>query len=419
MYKKEVLENGVRIITEEIPHVRSVCIGIWVGVGSRNETPENNGVSHFVEHMMFKGTENRSAKDIAEALDAVGGQLNAFTSKEYTCYYAKVLDDNIDLAIDILADMVFKSSFDEHELEKEKNVVLEEIKMYEDTPDELVHDVFTHTIWQGHPLGRPIIGTQEIISSLSRDAVIKYYNDFYRPTNIVVSVAGNINHDKVMAHLKPYFISLTGKHTQSQRITPALFPDLVFKNKEIEQTHFCIGTEGLPLNHERSYPLNILNNILGGGISSRLFQKIREEQGLAYSVFSSHSSYLDSGLFSIYAGISPRNVQKVIELVVKELESIKKNNVTSHELERSKAQIKGNMFLGLENVSSRMSRLGKSETCLGRVLSLEEVATRIDKVTLEDIQLLAEDMFQLDKFAFTSLGPQQSDEKLGAILGRN
>ncbi len=408
MYQKETLPNGVKIITEEIPHVRSISIGLWVGVGSRDELPEINGMAHFIEHMMFKGTAKRSAKQIAETLDAVGGQLNAFTSKEYTCYYAKVLDEHLNVAIDLLADMFFNSLFLAEEMEKEKNVIIEEIKMYEDAPDELVHDFFASTIWHGHALGRPIIGSQEIIEAVTREQMMDFYKKFYVPESLVVAVAGNIKHESVVARLMPWFSSFAGQKQPGNYQSPIARACTLGKQKETEQIHLCLGTPGLPLDHEKTYILHVLNTILGGGISSRLFQEIREERGLAYSVYSYHSSYRDAGLFSVYTGLSRKNLDEVLALISGQMRDIKKQGVSAEEMQRAKAQLKGSMFLGLENVSNRMSRLGKSELCLGRVVTPDEAAKKIDRVTGEEIQELADSLFIKEKFTIAAIGPEQN-----------
>lgn len=407
MYKKETLPNGVRIITEEIPHVRSVSIGLWVGAGSRDERPEINGMAHFIEHMMFKGTQSRTAKQIAEELDAVGGQLNAFTSKEYTCYYAKVLDEHLDVAIDLLADMFFNSLFQPEELEKEKNVIIEEIKMYEDAPDELVHDFFASTIWHDHALGRPIIGNIDIVRSITREQMLDFYKNFYVPGSLVIAVAGSIRHEAVVAKLAPLFSDFTGPAPARHYLSPVANARILGKQKETEQVHLCLGTPGLPLDHEKTYILHVLNSILGGGISSRLFQEIREERGLAYSVYSYHTSYRDAGLFSVYTGLSRENLDEVLELIAREIKNIKKQGASPEEVRRAKAQLKGSMFLGLENVSNRMSRLGKSELCLGRIILPEEAAEKIDRVTGEDVRKLAGELFVKENFTMAAIGPEQ------------
>lgn len=414
MYIKEQLPNGIRVVTEEIPHVRSVSIGLWVGVGSRDETDENSGIAHFIEHMMFKGTKNRSAKQIAEELDAIGGQLNAFTAKEYTCYYAKTLDEHFPKSLDLLADMFFNSLYDPQEIDKERNVIIEEINMYEDAPDELIHDLFASTLWNNHPLGRSIIGTREVVEKINRADIISFLKTFYTPDQLVIAVAGNVKHDRVMELITPLFDRMEGKSTARNYAKPVPVYQVATKKKDTEQVHLCIGVPGLPLDHEQIYSLYVLNSILGGGISSRLFQEIREERGLAYSVYSYHNSYKDAGLFSIYTGLSLKNIGPVVELISRELKQIKAGKVTEEEVFRAKEQLKGSLYLGLENVSNRMSRIGKSELCLGRIITPEEAVEKINRVGIKDVQLLAEQLFASDKMVLTSIGPM--DHKIDIVL---
>ncbi|MCL5058354.1 MAG: insulinase family protein [Actinobacteria bacterium] len=405
MINKILLDNGVNLLTEDIPHVRSVAVGIWVNVGSRDENEPVAGISHFIEHLMFKGTENRTAKEIAEALDAVGGQLNAFTTKEYTCYYAKVLDEHFELALDILTDMLFNSKFDSADIDRERNVIIEEIKMYEDTPDELVHDVFAGTIWDVHPLGRPIIGYAEVIRDLSRETITDYVGSHYVPGNIVVTVAGNINHAAVAEKISSIFEKRKGSARPRIIELPQPKREITCRSKEIEQVHLCVGAPGLPLDHEQIYVFQLVNTILGGGLSSRLFQEIREQRGLVYSVYSYHSSYHDAGLFCIYAGLSKENLNPALELIFKEIKDIQQNGVTGQELRRAKDQLKGNLLLSLENVNTRMSRLGKSQLYLGKVVPPEEIVLRIEKVTGDEIRKLAMEKLDPNNFALASVGP--------------
>lgn len=416
MFKKETLPNGTRIITEEIPHVRSVSVGIWIGTGSRDEDDHNNGIAHFIEHMMFKGTDRRSAKDIAETLDAVGGQLNAFTSKEYTCYYAKVLDEHVDVAIDLLSDMFFNSVFREEEIEKEKNVIIEEIKMYEDTPDELIHDLFASTLWSGHALGRTVIGTEQVIQKLDRKSLLEFRDRFYSPDSVVVAVAGNISHEAVVEKLTSLFENLPGQSRGRVHIAPETIGRTVFRKKDTEQVHLCIGTPGLQMDHEDIYVLHVMNTALGGGISSRLFQEVREERGLAYSIFTYHSSYREAGLFSVYAGLSRPNLDRVVSLISKEMKNLCRTGLTSGELSRAKEQLKGSLLLGLENVSNRMTRLGKSELCLNRVVTVEEAVDRINRVKIEQVRDLAEELFRNEKIVTASIGPEINNEQVSVLL---
>lgn len=411
MYHKHTLENGVRIISEEIPYVRSVAIGIWIDIGSRDEDEKNNGISHFIEHLMFKGTEKRNAKDIAESLDAVGGQLNAFTAKEYTCYYAKVLDEHFSLAVDVLSDMVLNSKFDEKDIDKEKKVVIEEIKMYEDTPDELVHDLLVNSIWSGHSLGRPILGTKDVINNMSRQQVCDFYQENYIPENIVIAVAGNIKHQEVIDRLSPIFSQIKGVKAKRSLNKPVFIKNVVSKEKDIEQVHLCIGTTGLPANDEQSYVKHVINSILGGGISSRLFQSIREERGLAYSVFSYTSSYQDAGLFAVYAGLSPKNIQEVIALIMNENKAFANGEISEYEINKAKEQLKGNLLLGLESVGGRMSRLGKSELTLGKIYTPDEIVERINQVNRDKAIELAHELFTEENYVITSISPKGTNVK--------
>lgn len=418
MYQKTVLPNGVRIITEEIEYVRSVAIGLWVGAGSRDELEGFQGISHFIEHMFFKGTEHRTARALAESLEAVGGQLNAFTTKEYTCYYAKVLDEDFDLAIDVLGDMFFHSLFDEQEIEKEKNVVIEEIKMYEDSPDDLIHDIFSERVWNEHPLGKPILGTKESVRALNRDKLMLFCSQHYAPDNLVIAVAGKIKHQDVVAKLADQFGTFQRGGRRVLEGTPTGQTIEHYQKKDTEQMHILMGVPGLGHDDEDIYAMHIFNNILGGGLSSRLFQIIREQHGLAYSVYSYHSTYVDTGLFAIYAGTSPNNTQEVIQCILQELKEIKQQGITADELARTKAQIKGGLYLGLEAVSSRMSRLGKTELTYNRVLTPEEVIDKLEKVTLEDVSRLIRRLWQKDKISIMTLGPEGHEFIFSDLLKR-
>lgn len=412
------LPNGVTVLAEEIPHVRSVAVGVWVNVGSRDEQPEQNGVSHFIEHALFKGTTTRSAQRIAEELDAVGGQLNAFTTKEYTCFYAKVLDEHFELAVDILTDMLFNSRFDAEDLEREKNVIIEEIRMYEDTPDELVHDVFTSTLWNGHSLGRPVIGTEEVVRSLTREDLLRYYEQNYLQGRMVVAVAGNVPVGKVMETLGKAFGKVKGGNSVRELVRPLPRAEFRCCTRDTEQVHLCVGTPGVALGDETVYVFQVLNTILGGGMSSRLFQRIREEHGLVYAVYSYHSSYHDTGLFGIYAGLAAPNVNRTLEMIAAEIAAVRDRGVTEEELNRAKNQLKGSFLLSLESVTTRMSRMGKSQLYLGRPITPEETVARVESVTLEDIRQLARQVFRPENFAFASIGPWENGAGWKEIMGR-
>jgi len=416
LYQKTVLPNGVRIVTEEIEYVRSVALGIWVGAGSRDEREGFEGISHFIEHMLFKGTEKRTARELAESLDAVGGQINAFTAKEYTCYYTKTLDEDVDLAIDVLSDMFFHSLFDEKEIEKEKNVVIEEIKMYEDTPDELIHDIFSEQVWNEHPLGKPTLGSEESVGGLSREKIIHYLDEHYAPENVVIAAAGRIRHEDLAEKLAVHFGQFQRGNRRVLEGTPLGRAVEHYQKKDTEQMHIILGVPGLGQDDEDIYAMYIFNNALGGGLSSRLFQEIREQRGLAYSVYSYHSMYADTGLFAIYAGTSPKNTDEVITCILRELKKVKEQGITEAELARMKAQIKGSLYLGLEAVSSRMNRLGKTELMYNRVITPEEVVEKLEKVTLADVSRLIGRLWQKDKISATILGPTGYELCLEDIL---
>lgn len=414
--QKETLPNGLRVITEEIPYVRSASIGVWVGTGSRQESEENNGISHFIEHMLFKGTSHRTARELAETIDSVGGQLNAFTAKEYTCYYAKVLDEHLPVAIELLADMLLNSLFTPEDTGKEKGVVIEEIKMYEDTPDELVHDLFAQAMWQQHPLGRTILGTVEAVNGLTRERVMDYFYSHYTPDNMVVAAAGNLSHQTVVEHVAGALAAIHGSRTAGAEEPPRVSPRVTIRAKDTEQVHLCLGTRGVPQDHDDIYSLYLLNSILGGGSSSRLFQEIRETRGLAYSVYSYQSAYRDAGLFAVYAGVSPRYTDEVLRLILLEFARIKEEGVEPAELSRAKEQVKGNLVLSLESTSNRMSRLGKSELTLGRIITPEEVIDKIEAVKQADLQRLAGEMFDPSCLGLAAIGPLDREIRLPDCL---
>jgi predicted Zn-dependent peptidase len=416
MYRKSILSNGIRVVSESIPYVKSVTLGIWVGTGSRSELEHNHGISHFIEHMVFKGTFKRSAKDIAETVDEVGGQLNAFTAKEHTCYYIKVLDTHLELALDVLSDMLLYSKFDSDDIKREREVVLEEVHMYEDTPDELVHDIHLNNIWAGHALGRNILGTIPSIEKFDKSLINEYYQDFYTPDNIVIAAAGNLPHEKLAELAERYFGKMTGKKKQGNFIKPSLIPAHTIQSKAIEQVHLCLGTHSVPQSSPDIYTIHILNNILGGGISSRLFQSIREAKGLAYSIYSYQTNYSDAGLFTIYAGTRPSNTIQVIELIRQNISEMKDIGINAGELSKTKEQLKGSLLLGLESSSSRMSRVGKMEITLGKYITLDEVVAKIDKVSLEDLREITQELFNAKTLCFTALGPV-NEEIYNAIKG--
>ncbi|GER65673.1 peptidase M16 [Weizmannia acidilactici] len=403
MIQKYTCKNGLRIVLEEIPTVRSVAIGIWIGTGSRNENEKNNGISHFLEHMFFKGTEKRSAKDIAEAFDSIGGQVNAFTSKEYTCYYAKVLDTHAPIALDLLADMFFHSTFSEKEMEREKSVVNEEIKMYEDTPDDIVHDLLGKAVYGDHPLGYPILGTEETLALFTSDDLHQYVYDMYTPDRVVISVAGNVG-PSFIKDIEALFGSYEGGNVKRRGEAAVFHTNDLARKKETEQAHLCLGFEGKAIGSEDIYDLIVLNNILGGSMSSRLFQNVREQRGLAYSVYSYHTAYKDSGILTIYGGTGASQLDELFDTVLETLKTLKTKGVTEKEVQNSKEQLKGSLMLSLESTNSRMSRNGKNELLLKKHRSLDEMIEQIDRVTVEKVNACARQIFS-DRYSASLISP--------------
>ncbi|MBU5466729.1 insulinase family protein [Virgibacillus sp. MSJ-26] len=393
MIQKHTCKNGVRTVLENIPTVRSVTIGIWVLAGSRNETKQTNGISHFLEHMFFKGTKTRTAQDIAEAFDSIGGQVNAFTSKEYTCYYARVLDSHKEYALDILADMFFNSKFDEEEMAREKKVILEEIKMSEDTPDDIIHDLLANAAYDGHPLGYPILGTEEHLNSFTSDSLRNYIREKYVPENIVISVAGNVD-EAFISKVEEHFGSFESEASPTHLLIPDFHSKSVRRQKDTEQAHLCMGYPGLPVGDEQVYSLILMNNVLGGSMSSRLFQEVRENRGLAYSVFSYHSSFLDSGMLTIYAGTGKDQLSELQDTIQTTIQNLIRDGLKDKEIRNSKEQMKGNLTLSLESTNSRMSRNGRNELLLKRHRSLDELINEIDKVNHQSIQEIIDRTFK-------------------------
>ena len=388
-----------------MPSVRSATIGIWADVGSSLESHERRGISHLVEHMLFKGTQRRSARAIAETMDGVGGNLNAFTDKETTCYYAKVIDRHMPLAMDVLADMFLNSAFDPHELLKEQKVVLEEIKMYEDSPDELIHDVFLQTMWNGANLGAPTIGFADTISALTPDDLRAHMRGHYAPNSVVVAAAGNLDHDRFVELVAEQFATFDGACAKPEAEAPSTTPAAHVRHKDSEQAYVVLGTRGLSVRDDRRYALSLLDTILGGGMSSRLFQEIREKRGLVYSVYSFQAAYRAAGLFGVYAGTSPENVQACIDVILEQFGEIRNVAVDEAELHLAKEHIKGNLTLSLESTSSRMIRLGRNEFALGRDVAPEEIEERIDAVTPADVRDLASELLSEKNLGLCIIGP--------------
>lgn len=405
MVRKDVLPNGVRVITECVPYVQSVSVGIWAGSGARDEDDSTLGISHFLEHMLFKGTEKRTAREIADEFDSVGGQLNAFTEKEYTCYYGRVLKEHLSLAVDVLSDMFLNSRLDPGEIELEKGVVLEEIKRHEDSPDDLIHEMFAQLVWSGHPLGRPVLGTSRTVGSLTRDDLQAFMRTRYTPDTVVVAAAGNLVHEEFVEQVAALYGGLSGAKSGPERSSPLFSGRTTLTHKDTEQVHLCIGTRGYSHLDNAKYALAIIDTTLGGGMSSRLFQEIREKRGLAYAIGSYSASYNEGGLFAVYGGTSLDNMEQVVSVVREQFEDIGTNGVADHELERAKNQIRGALVLGQENMSNRMMRMAKSELYYGRVIPMEELIQNITNVSHTDVKKVAHRLFVESVFPMAAIGP--------------
>ena len=409
---KTVLQNGIRILTKKMPYVRSVSMGIWVNVGARDEGLAENGLSHFIEHMIFKGTKKRSAFQIAKEFDAIGGHSNAFTGMENTCFHAKVMDTRIEILVDILSDIFLNSVFNAKEVENERQVILQEIGMVEDSPEEYIHILTNNNFWGDNPLGRSILGSRENIINFDADAIKEFFCRFYQPEYILISAAGNIEHDRIVDMIGPAFESITSGKKLPERTTPENISSVDMHYRDLEQVHICIGTKGLPATDEQRYAFSLMNTILGGNMSSRLFQEIREQRGLAYSVYSFISSHIDTGMFGVYAGIDPKNTQVSIELILNEMRKLKEKRVSSTELHNAKEYTKGNLLLASENSDNQMVRLAQNEIHFGRYIPMQEVVDNIDAVSKDDILNLAENLFQSKHLALTSLGPVKDNTLL-------
>ncbi|HUL17268.1 MAG TPA: pitrilysin family protein [Terriglobales bacterium] len=404
--QRYALPNGLVVITEAMPHVRSVSVGIWVRNGSRRELAEQNGLAHFMEHMVFKGTERRSAEAIAREMDSVGGMLDAFTSKEQICFNAKVLDEHLPIAFGVLADLVLRPKFDTEDVKKERQVVLEEIKMDLDNPEYLLHDLFTRGFWPGHPLGRPILGTPETVGNFSRAALQNRFREWFAPDHLVITAAGNVTHARLLELVHREFGNISSNGALEDHTAPRTEAPIQLETKrDLEQVHLCIGVPSFPIADERRFSVAVLNNLLGGGMSSRLFQNIREKQGLAYAVFSEITPYSDTGMLTIYAGTAKETVGQVVDLTVAELRAMKESPVSEEELLRAKNHLKGSLMLSLESTSSRMSNLARQELYFGRFFSLDEILASIEAVTREELQSLAKEFFRTEQISATVLGP--------------
>jgi len=404
-YQKTVLDNGIRVITEHIPYVRSAALGLWVGAGSANEEAPVRGISHLIEHMLFKGTPSHSARQIAETMDSVGGHLNAFTDKEVTCYHARVVDVHTDLAMDLLADMFLHAKFDPVDLRNEQQVILEEIRMYDDAPDEMSQDLFVRSVWAQSPLGEPTIGYAQTVSAIDRDMIASYMRERYTPDRVVVTAAGNVEHAAFTHQIATLLGGLQGYFRGVDPPPPVFRATVAGKRKECEQVYVLVGAEGTSARDEARFPISVLDAIVGGGMASRLFQEIREKRGLVYSVFSSHNAYHSGGIFSISASTSPKNVLEVVSLIRAELAAVADRGISPDELQRAKEHIKGTLLLSLESTSTRMLRLGRTELAIGRHVPPSEVIAKVDAVTKEEVDAQARRIFAPQRLALTVLGP--------------
>ncbi|MDO9556962.1 MAG: pitrilysin family protein [Coriobacteriia bacterium] len=408
-YDKTVLDNGVTVLTEPMDHVRSVAIGIWFSVGSRDEHAGEAGMSHFMEHMMFKGTPTRSAQDISEHFERLGAELNAFTSKEYTCYYARVLDEHVDDAVEVLSDMVCNALLADDAIVSEREVVLEEIARHEDTPDDMVHELFAATLLPDHPLGLPVLGKRETVGAFDHIASADFKQRHYQTGNVVVAAAGNISHAALVDLVKRMLILPEGPRLERVEETPVVQPRIQVVRKETEQAHICWGVAALKARDQERFALSILDATLGGGMASRLFIEIREKKGLAYAVYSYHTLYQDTGQFVVYAGTRPSNAEQVVGLIKTEIEKVAGSGITAEELHRAKESLKGQLVLSLESTRSRMTRLGKNEVTHGECLSIDELVERVDAVTSEDVSSLAGRLFGADH-VLTMVAPFNTDD---------
>ena len=402
---KTVLKNGVRVLTRELPSVRSVSMGVWVGVGARDEVPAESGLSHFIEHMIFKGTRRRSAYQIAKEFDAIGGHTNAFTTMETTCYHAKVIDDHLATMVDILTDIFLNSVFDPEEIDRERPVIFQEIGMMEDTPEEYVHLLSGEAYWGDNALGRSILGTRENVASFQAETVTKFFRKYYQPERIVISAAGHIDHNEFVNIVAPSFESIRPGNGPPPRKTPSGRSQIAIHEKDLEQAHICLATQGVATSDPDRYPLALLNTILGGNMSSRLFQQIRERRGLAYSVYSFISSFADTGMVGAYAGVAPQNAAAATHLLLSEMKRLKTEPVRKSELRDAKEFTKGSLLLSTESVDNHMVRLAQNEINFERDIPLSEVIAKVDEVSQESIQALSEKIFSADRLALTTLGP--------------
>ena len=410
MYRKTVLDNGLKIISETIEYARSVSIGIWVNAGSRDEKISENGVSHFIEHMSFKGTKNRSAFQIAKELDAIGGMSNAFTGRENTCFHARVLGKHFSIVADILSDIFLNSLFDPNEIEKERSVILQEIKMMEDSPEEYVHDLLQRTFWKGHAISRPVLGTKDSIMRINRDVIFNYIKRHYLPKNVIISAAGAISHDDMLNYFAPIFEKIIPADVDPVRNPPKPNIDISINYRDLEQVHICLGVEGVSVRDEKRFIVSLLNTILGGNMSSKLFQEIREKRGLAYSVYSFLSAYMDTGILGIYAACEPNNINNVLDIINKEVNKLISGDISQDDISGAKDYMIGGIYLSSESIENRMIRMARNEFIFKRYISYDEVVSKIEMITLDDIVEMANRIFKGKTLTMVALGPLKESD---------
>lgn len=416
MLEKSTLDNGIRVVTERMPGLHSVSVGFWVQNGSRHEDASLNGISHFIEHMLFKGTTSRSSLQIAKEIDSVGGVLNAFTDREFSCYYAKVLGDKLPQAISLLSDLVLNSTFDKKEVEKERRVILQEISMVEDTPDDQVHDLFSESIWHSHPLGRPVLGKVGTVGRITREDLLGMLQSRYLGHNILIVAAGNLQHQYIVDRIEQAFSAVAAGTPDTLCTLPDYRPGVRVMAKDLEQTHFCLGCKALPQNHDDRFVLHLLNCILGGSMSSRLFQEVREERGLAYSIYSYLSAHSDAGSLIVYGGTRPDKLTETIRLVLEQFSLLKKGYIGSEELHMAREQMKGTLLLSLESSDNRMTRLARNEIFLGRQPDIDEIIAEIDRVTVESLQRVAAQLLADDSLNLQVIGPTNPSQVPMSLL---
>ncbi|OGP60911.1 MAG: hypothetical protein A2V65_05720 [Deltaproteobacteria bacterium RBG_13_49_15] len=415
---KTVLKNGVRISTKRIPHVRSVSMGVWVNAGARDETLEENGLSHFIEHMIFKGTARRSAFQIAKEFDAIGGHTNAFTTMESTCYHARVTDAHLPTMIDILSDIFLNSVFDTLEIERERPVILQELGMVEDSPEEYIHILSGNAFWGDNPLGRSILGTRENISRFDSGSIKAFFKKFYQPDRIVIAAAGNLEHQCFVDQIGPAFESIQSGNGFPARVIPDIHPEIRMHRKKLEQVHVCIGAKGLALTDPKRFAFSLMNTILGGNMSSRLFQEIREKRGFAYSVYSFITSHADTGMFGVYAACEPKKTDEVVSLILEEMNRLKESLLDGAELKNAKEFTKGGLLLASESVDNQMVRVAQSEIYFDRIISLEWIIEQIEAVSPDQITRLMKDLFEPDRISLTVLGPVSPKKQFDGLFSR-